>query len=90
MTRPDYADSIASPIPDLALVRERVRADYAATHARLASDPEYQRLSAAATHEAHTNPANHFARNRLALHIELHMPPITRTPRGRGVPISTG
>lgn len=49
---------------------------YAATHARLANTAEYQELKRAADAEERDTPDSWFARNRLALHVEVHMPPI--------------
>lgn len=51
---------------------------YAVTHARLANTAEYQELKRAAEAEEHGTPDAWFARNRLALHVEMHMPPIGR------------
>lgn len=59
-----------------------VEASYAATHARLANDPEYQRLRAAAALEERETPAQHFHRNHLAIYIELHTPLTPRPPDG--------
>lgn len=54
--------------------RERVARQYADTHARLASDPTYQDLKRQADTEAVTTPTLYLARNRLAIHVELHTP----------------
>lgn len=59
-------------------IRAEVEAQYIATRAHLASDPEYQRLTTAAEGEALETPSVYFARNRQALYVEAHMPPITR------------
>jgi hypothetical protein len=51
-----------------------VAASYAATHQRLADDPEYQRLRDAAKREAIEEPGAFIARNRFAFHIEVETP----------------
>lgn len=63
-------------------VRAEVDAAYAATHARLAADPEYQRLRAAAGDEERSTPRMYFMRNRLAIYVETQMPPIVRITHG--------
>lgn len=55
-------------------VRETVARQYADTHTRLASDPTYQDLKRQADSEAVTTPTLYLARNRLAIHVELHTP----------------
>ncbi|WP_431792726.1 hypothetical protein [Microbacterium paraoxydans] len=47
---------------------------YARTHERLQGEPDYETLRTAAEHEARTAPQQWTARNRLAIHVELHMP----------------
>lgn len=54
--------------------REAVARQYADTHTRLASDPTYQDLKHQAETEAATTPTSYLARNRLAIHVELHTP----------------
>lgn len=54
--------------------RETVAYQYAETHRRLADTPTYQALKHAADTEAHETPGLYLARNRLAIHIELHTP----------------
>lgn len=47
---------------------------YVRTHERLQGEPEYEALRTAAEHEARTAPQQWTARNRLAIHVELHTP----------------
>lgn len=58
-------------------IAKRVEADYKATRKRLRddNDPEYVRLSEYAAFEEQYNPTRFLARNRLALYVELQMPP---------------
>ncbi|MFF2631970.1 YegP family protein [Microbacterium sp. NPDC058021] len=51
-----------------------VDAAYAATHARLADDPEYQRLKQAADQEAEQTPNQYLHRNTFTFYIETHTP----------------
>lgn len=66
--------------------RTRVEREYAATHARLADDPEYQRLALAADQETKHEPTRYFARNSLAIYVETQMPPIKTARRIREQP----
>lgn len=61
-------------------VAERVAASYAASHARLANDPEYQRLKAGAEQEERLTPGLFFARNYFAIYVEVHTPMPLRRP----------
>lgn len=53
-----------------------IEAQYAAARARLEGDPEWEALKDAAALEEQNTPGYWWARNRLALHLELAMPPI--------------
>lgn len=53
-----------------------VEAQYADTRARLEGDPEWEALKAAAAHEQQHTPDVWLARNRLAIHLEVAMPPL--------------
>lgn len=63
------------------LAKATVAVQYMATHARLSLTPEYQELKRAADAEERDTPDAWFARNRIALHVEVHMPPITASHR---------
>lgn len=54
--------------------RNVAAAQYAATHARLAGNPDYERLRANAEAEGASGHASHFARNQFAFYIEVHTP----------------
>lgn len=55
-------------------IERRVDAAYKATHERLAGQPEYERLKAAAEDENRGWPHVWIDRNRFALYVELAMP----------------
>lgn len=57
-----------------ARVRERVEMQYVETAKRLEGDPEWVQLCAAADKEAEETPEWWVARNRKAIHLELHTP----------------
>lgn len=56
------------------VVQAAVDLGYAETEARLANDPEWMRLKAAAEAEERETPDQYFHRNYLALRLEIETP----------------
>lgn len=59
---------------DMSRIQAMVDATYVLTRERLADDPEYQRLLAAAQMEEALMPHRFLERNRLAMYVEVRTP----------------
>ena len=62
---------------DVLDARKVAAAQYAATHARLAGNPDYERFRANAEAERDSDDSSHFARNQFAFYLEVHTPMVS-------------